>query len=187
MASFAIIRGTAAEIETTPIVDGQLLFETDQVDDNKIYGDVGSTRITLGNGGGGISFLKDLRDTQIVAPAEKQILQLIDESGTLKWENKDALDDWLSDNNGIIYKTLNYGTISISFTQAELAPVINGGYSVKPYIECVDGVAPPTLIDMIYNTNDSSNYLVVKYSTISSAQAGGTSGTACRLKLRIIK
>lgn len=55
MASFAPIRGTKAEIQNTPIVDGQFLIETDQGDQNKIYIDNGSgssgTRTMAGGGG----------------------------------------------------------------------------------------------------------------------------------------
>lgn len=48
MASFAPIRGTKAQINNTPIVDGQFLIETDQDDLNKIYLDNGSVRIYVG-------------------------------------------------------------------------------------------------------------------------------------------
>ena len=185
MASFAPIRDTRENIQNTPIVDGQILFETNMGSANKIYIDVGSTRSQIG--GTGANNLYELDDVSISNESEKQVLQLIDENGTLKWENKGSLDEWLSDSNGIIYKTLDYGTISVSYTQAELAPVINGGYSVDPYVECADGVAPPLLINMVYDTSSSTNYLTIKYTTITSAQAGGTSGTSCRIKLRIMK
>ena len=45
MASFAPVRGTRTQINNTPIVDGQLLFETDQGESNLIYMDSGSNRI----------------------------------------------------------------------------------------------------------------------------------------------
>lgn len=48
MASFAPIRGTRAQIQATPIVDGQFLIETDQGVDNMIYIDEGSTRTIVG-------------------------------------------------------------------------------------------------------------------------------------------
>lgn len=48
MASFAPIRGTRAQIQATPIVDGQFLVETDQGVDNMIYMDEGSTRTIVG-------------------------------------------------------------------------------------------------------------------------------------------
>lgn len=48
MASFAPIRGTRAQIQATPVVDGQFLVETDQGDNNKIYIDEGSTRTIVG-------------------------------------------------------------------------------------------------------------------------------------------
>lgn len=47
MASFAPVRGTRTQINNTPIVDGQILFEIDQGDNNVIYMDNGSTRATF--------------------------------------------------------------------------------------------------------------------------------------------
>lgn len=52
MASFAPIRGTRAQIGTTPIVDGQFLVETNQGANNRIYLDTGSTRSVVGGGTG---------------------------------------------------------------------------------------------------------------------------------------
>ena len=55
MASFAPIRGTAAQIALTPLVDGQFLVETDQGDQNKSYIDAYVdgvlTRSMCGGGG----------------------------------------------------------------------------------------------------------------------------------------
>lgn len=47
MASVSIRRGTKAQVEATPISDGQLLFETDQ-ESNRIYMDNGTSRIQVG-------------------------------------------------------------------------------------------------------------------------------------------
>lgn len=47
MASVSIRRGTKAQVEATPISDGQLLFETDQ-ESNRIYMDNGTNRIQVG-------------------------------------------------------------------------------------------------------------------------------------------
>ena len=59
MASFAPIRGTQADINSTPLVDGQFLIETDQGDQNKIYIDSydnstspATLRRTMAGGGG---------------------------------------------------------------------------------------------------------------------------------------
>lgn len=41
-------RKTAAEIQNIPIVDGQLLFETDQGSNGKIFLDVGTNRLQIG-------------------------------------------------------------------------------------------------------------------------------------------
>ena len=48
MAYFEIFRGTQAEVNAQAIVDGQMLYTTDLGIYNKIYADVGSTRIQLG-------------------------------------------------------------------------------------------------------------------------------------------
>ena len=50
MASIGIIRNTKEVIDATPIVDGQILITIDKGDDNKVYMDYGSQRITIGNG-----------------------------------------------------------------------------------------------------------------------------------------
>lgn len=55
MASFAPIRGTQAQINATPLVDGQFLIETDQGDQNKIYVDTdinGTVTRSMAGGGG---------------------------------------------------------------------------------------------------------------------------------------
>lgn len=48
MAYFEIFRGTQAEVNAQAIIDGQMLYTTDLGTTNKIYADVGSTRIQLG-------------------------------------------------------------------------------------------------------------------------------------------
>lgn len=53
MATFVPIRGTQAQILATPIVDGQMLIETDQGNFNKIYLDVDTTRYQVGGHSGG--------------------------------------------------------------------------------------------------------------------------------------
>ena len=52
MASVTCKRGTKAEIESTQIQDGQLLMETDQLNNNKIYLDLpNGTRVPVGGSG----------------------------------------------------------------------------------------------------------------------------------------
>ena len=52
MASVTFKRGTKAEIESTQIQDGQLLMETDQLNNNKIYLDLpNGTRVPVGGSG----------------------------------------------------------------------------------------------------------------------------------------
>lgn len=46
-ASITILRNTKANIDAEPIKDGNILFTTDQAK-NKIYTDVGTTRIQIG-------------------------------------------------------------------------------------------------------------------------------------------
>ena len=48
MATFTPIRGSRAEINDTPIVNGQFFIETDQTINN-LYNDNGNNRITLGH------------------------------------------------------------------------------------------------------------------------------------------
>ena len=47
MASIAIKRGTQAQITATSIVDGQILYTTDLGVDNKVYLDVGTSRVQV--------------------------------------------------------------------------------------------------------------------------------------------
>lgn len=52
MASITMKRGTKAEIEATQILDGQLLMETDQLNNNKMYLDLpDGTRVPVGGSG----------------------------------------------------------------------------------------------------------------------------------------
>ena len=93
MASFAPIKDTRAAINATPIVDGQLLFETDMGFQNRIYLDDGASRVTIG--GNGVNYLYELADAQISNEEDKQILQY---NGTsAKWENSNGLDEWYSE------------------------------------------------------------------------------------------
>ena len=48
MASWRIYRNTKEEVNNQPIVDGQMLYTTDQGTKNKIYVDNGTERITIG-------------------------------------------------------------------------------------------------------------------------------------------
>lgn len=69
MASFAPIRGTRAQIGTTPIVDGQFLVETNQGANNRIYLDTGSTRSIVGGGTGLLPHLTiELNSSSTAAP-----------------------------------------------------------------------------------------------------------------------
>ena len=60
MASVTFKRGTKAEIENTQIQDGQLLMETDQLNNNKIYLDLpNGTRVPVGGSGAWVGTKKE--------------------------------------------------------------------------------------------------------------------------------
>lgn len=60
MASVTLKRGTKAEIENTQIQDGQLLMETDQLNNNKIYLDLpNGTRVPVGGSGAWVGTKKE--------------------------------------------------------------------------------------------------------------------------------
>lgn len=177
MASFAPIRGTQSVIDSTPIIDGQVLFQTDAAPDGKIYFDNVDTRIPIG---GGVSVLSGLSDTSIANPTSGEILQY---NGST-WENVNALDGWVSDSYGnVIEKTLPQSSTEVTFTSSELDYVITNEFSVDPYIDCDFGYAPPNLISMIW---DEFNNLTITYTEVTAEQSGA-GDNMCKLKLRIIK
>ena len=70
MASFAPIKGTRANIGTTPIVEGQFLVETDQSANNRIYLDKGTgsgNRIIVGGNANYIDILADQNASGVIA------------------------------------------------------------------------------------------------------------------------
>lgn len=177
MASFAPIRGTQSVIDSTPIIDGQVLFQTDAAPDGKIYFDNVDTRIPIG---GGVSVLSGLSDTDIVSPTSGEILQY---NGT-SWANTNALDGWVSDSYGnVIEKTLPQASTEVTFTATELSYVIANNFSVDPYVECDVGYAPPNLVNMIWDEFDN---LTITYTEVTAEQSGA-SDLMCKLKLRIVK
>ena len=52
-----------------------------------------------------------------------------------------------------------------------------------PYIECADNVEPPSYTSMKFN----GSVCTIVTSSVTTAQMGGSGGTACKLRLRIIK
>ncbi len=90
MASFAPIRGTRAQIQTTPIVDGQFLVETDQGVDNKIYMDEGSTRTIVG----GNTVTGVLPELYIYSETGS-VVTVEDEGGTLIPTSQVGTDHWV--------------------------------------------------------------------------------------------
>lgn len=81
MSSFAPIRGTRAVINSTPIVDGQFLIETDQTNTtgNKIYLDNGSTRIHVGGAREASDIVYDNTETSTIISAT-DVQNAIDET-----------------------------------------------------------------------------------------------------------
>ena len=77
MSSFAPIRGTKTAIDSTPMIDGQMLIETDQGDLNKIYIDTdtggGVMQRTMA-GGGGHQILPDPKSIVTPTPTEDLVV-----------------------------------------------------------------------------------------------------------------
>lgn len=186
MASFSPVRGTRSQIQSTAITDGQLLFETDQGNDGKIYLDIGTTsRITIG---GGSSALSSLGDVNLSSPSNNQVLQY--NSSNSKWTNATLnFDDWVTYNGSVVNPTLATGTTNVTFTASQLADVINNGYAIQPFIDCAIGqdngepIVPPNLVKIVENVDHS---ITVYYTEVTSAQAG-LSGDSCKMKLRVLK
>lgn len=80
MASVSMVRGTKTEIESTPRVDGQVLFETDQGDLNKIYIDTdndGTIERTMAGGGGHLILPDPAPDDPADEPTEDLVVQAV--------------------------------------------------------------------------------------------------------------
>lgn len=101
MASFAPIRGTRAQIQATPIVDGQFLVETDQGVDNMIYMDEGSTRTIVG----GNTVTGVLPELYIYSETGSTVT-VEDEGGTLIPTSQVGTDHW-------ICEVPDYGTYTV--------------------------------------------------------------------------
>ena len=178
MASFAPIKDTRAAINATPIVDGQLLFETDMGFQNRIYLDDGASRVTIG--GNGVNYLYELADAQISNEEDKQILQY---NGTsAKWENSNGLDEWYSE-----IKNVNAGTTSTTFT---ISKTITEAVAFDPYCEVNKDAPLPTIESVVISDNSLDNtkddIIITFTEPITSAQAGG-GNNKCKIKLRMIK
>lgn len=106
MASVAMIKGTQAQIEATPKIDGQILIETDQGDLNKIYTDTdisGTVQRTLAGGGGHLILPNPKVDPSatppIPTPTEDLVVNAVNSAtatsqeinslyGTQRWANE---------------------------------------------------------------------------------------------------
>ena len=136
MASIGIIRNTKEVIDATPIVDGQILITIDKGDDNKVYMDYGSQRITIGNGKPIDSVLNAESDNPIAnkavagvmlqtmeqiqavtksgfladAKAIKELTEYVTKLSTsveISWEDYQALSDE-EKNSGVVYFIKDY-------------------------------------------------------------------------------
>ena len=188
MASFAPIRDTRENIQNTPIVDGQLLFETNMGASNRIYIDVDSTRVQIG--GTGANYLYELSDVNLNNQADKQILQY--NSTADEWENVTALDEWYTDTtvdpamaaDGT--KTLLSGEDDVTFT---VPKTLSNQVSFDPYSQVAEGQESLVLKNIVITTNSLDNtkddITINLAKKVTSTQTGG--GSNCKVKLRIIR
>lgn len=167
MASFAPIRGTRSQIETTPIVDGQFLIETDseQVGSKeRIYLDVNnSSRIIVG--GGGADRITALMDVDATDLGNNSVLKY--NSSSSKFVCGDYLDEWSA-------------TSQVQTSGNNLIVVfdnLNNNYAYDLYYE--GGLVG--IISAIEETGTQANTKKITY----TLDAHATAGTNC--KLRIIK
>ena len=81
-------------------------------------------------------------------------------------------DDWTEE------KILAVGDTSATFTG------LNSNYAYEVYFDCADGYAPPYLTSgLIFNGTSAT----ASFSAVTSDQAGGASGTSCKISLIIVK
>lgn len=84
----------------------------------------------------------------------------------------DEFDEWTGE------QTLAVGATSATFTG------LNSNYAYDVYFDCADGYAPPTLTTgLVFNGTNAT----ATFSAVTSEQAGGASGTRCKISLRIVK
>lgn len=124
MASVIIKRDTLANINATPITDGQLLFSTDQSNDNdKIYADVGSERKVIG---GRTDVVNNLTSTDI----DKAL------SANMGKELSDSVNIGFTTNNpnDLLTKNDNITNIGINCIQicTHIYKVYVNGYIANP-------------------------------------------------------
>ena len=177
MASFAPIKGTRAEINATPIVEGQFLLETDYGNESKIYLDVdNSTRIIIG--GGGANYIYELLDVDEHADegVNGSILKWDTSTSNHRWIAGDFLDGWLRDTNNIIEDiAIQAGGDHADFTNLKS----NCAYDV--FVDVPSGVERPILKSLVVTGTNA----VATFDTITSEQAG--TGNQCRVRLRELK
>lgn len=114
MPSVAFVKGTKTEIENTPMVDGQILIETDQGDLNKIYTDTnvsGTLTRTLAGGGGHL--ILPSPKTEDPTPTENRVVKAVNDAsarsdrinslyGTQRWSNESTKRYIVEGTNGLI-------------------------------------------------------------------------------------
>ena len=162
-ASITILRNTKANIDAEPIKDGNILFTTDQAK-NKIYTDVGTTRIQIG---GTVDVDTELSTTSTNPVQNKVITNSInDVRGHLQNEIGDLADSISNVSNGLtnvsngLTQEVSRATSSDTNLQAQIDQLIAPSGEAPSAAEVqnarigADGVTYSTLGDAI-RTNDN--------------------------------
>ena len=122
--------------------------------------------MAMSGGGGGASNLDDLGDVTLTSEHANQKLR---NNGSV-WINVDD-DLWTSP------QTCSPNDTTKTFTGCDP----NRAYDA--YFECANGVQSPAIISM-HNDATTPTSIIVTFKPVTEEQAGGPSGTSCKLKLR---
>lgn len=136
MSSVTLKRGTKTEIENTQIQDGQLLFETDQLNNNKIYIDLpNGERVPVGGSGAWVGTTEELElaiqddqiadGTQVIVTNDYQngmvatnVIYNNSDSGLVSTNVQGAIDEVVDDidtlNSALSNTTIGVGSRSAS-------------------------------------------------------------------------
>ena len=161
MASVTFKRGTKAEIESTQIQDGQLLMETDQLNNNKIYLDLpNGTRVPVGGSGAWVGTKEEFE----VAVEEGKIADGTQVIITDDYESGITASMTLYSNVQGAIDELNSNLIKCK----RLASTTNGGGGI--HIQTASGISPNkviaiTLVDSnleIYPVILDNGFVVIK-------------------------
>ena len=174
MATFVPIRGTQAQINATPIVDGQMLIETDQGNFNKIYLDVNTTRYQVGghSGGSGSSFVLTTTETSLYGKSVTITIDGTTYTDTFNSSGTVVINDVVKVGTAVVTSTDGsqtatstllvpyYGlyTVNLSFFNATIT--VTFPYSVGALCTLSDGTTtiPATSSPMIFNVNHTGTW-----------------------------